>query len=465
MLASEKICLWDNNLPLRTLESILSVYIMIKRFLATALCCLMAGGVWAYDFSLTVASGQVLYFNVLEGGVEVTYPNVTTVPSNGWVGFTQPTGVLTVPATVSYNDTLYAVTSIGSHAFYGCLGLTQVVVESGVTSLGLRAFGGCSALTTVLIPASVTNVGSQALGDCSSLADVWCYASVPPTTASGAFFNTNLTNCTLHVPTASVSTYSTTAPWSGFGTIEGTGATVSLVVTSNEPSRGSVSGGGSYDVGSSVTVSALPVSGYAFICWNDGVTENPRTLTLTEDLSLVAMFFPLLHDTIELRDTIELHDTVTLYDTVALMRYRLQVFSAQGALGVGVGTTEVPAGTAVEICALPLQGGRFTGWSDGSTDNPRRVTVTGDVSFTAFFEQLSILSPETIQPNVQVEGREIVVRDANGKKIEIYDVEGRLVAAETRQAEMQQTASLRVPAAGIYVVRVGETGAVKVIVE
>ena len=39
--------------------------------------CAVAAMAWAQDFSLNVGSGQTLYFNIIAGGVEVTYPNHT----------------------------------------------------------------------------------------------------------------------------------------------------------------------------------------------------------------------------------------------------------------------------------------------------------------------------------------------------------------------------------------------------
>jgi hypothetical protein len=41
------------------------------------------------------------------------------------------------------------VTSIEDYAFYGCVGLTSVVISNGVTSIGDGAFYGCVGLTSV----------------------------------------------------------------------------------------------------------------------------------------------------------------------------------------------------------------------------------------------------------------------------------------------------------------------------
>ena len=63
-----------------------------------------------------------------------------------------------------------------------------------------------------------------------------------------------------------------------------------LTVRSANESQGSVSGGGTFDDGSTQTVQATPKTGFAFDKWSDGSTQNPRTVKLTSDLTLTASF-------------------------------------------------------------------------------------------------------------------------------------------------------------------------------
>ena len=63
-----------------------------------------------------------------------------------------------------------------------------------------------------------------------------------------------------------------------------------LTVRSVNESQGSVSGGGTFDEGSTQTVRATPKTGFAFDKWSDGSTQNPRTVKLTSDLTLTASF-------------------------------------------------------------------------------------------------------------------------------------------------------------------------------
>lgn len=54
--------------------------------------------------------------------------------------------------------------------------------------------------------------------------------------------------------------------------------------------------------------------------------------------------------------------------------------------GTTGGDTKASLGTEVTIYAEPYYGYKFVKWSDGNTDNPRTVTVTGSAHYTAVFE-------------------------------------------------------------------------------
>ena len=48
-----------------------------------------------------------------------------------------------VPASVTYNDVSFTVTSLGDKCFHLCRSLTSVTIPSSVTSLGKYCFYGC----------------------------------------------------------------------------------------------------------------------------------------------------------------------------------------------------------------------------------------------------------------------------------------------------------------------------------
>lgn len=61
-------------------------------------------------------------------------------------------------------------------------------------------------------------------------------------------------------------------------------------VYSSNSDLGTVAGSGAYSHGSNVTVVAIPFEGNTFEGWNNGVTDNPYTFTLTNDTVLLALF-------------------------------------------------------------------------------------------------------------------------------------------------------------------------------
>lgn len=121
---------------------------------------------------------------------------------------------------------------------------------------------------------------------------------------------------------------------------------------------GSVTGSGTYDYGTQVTLTATPSTGYRFVRWSDGNTNQTRTVTVTSDVTYTAVFEKLKH-------------TVNLS-------------AGEGGSVTGGGTYDY--GTSVTIKAVPNTGYHFVRWSDGNISQTRTLTVTANVSLTAYFE-------------------------------------------------------------------------------
>ena len=82
-------------------------------------------------------------------------------------------------AYVLYGESHYTSNDkLGNYAFYGCSGLTSMIIPSGVTSIGYRAFKGCSVLTSMIIPSGVTAIGKEAFYGCSGLTSLTIPSSV-----------------------------------------------------------------------------------------------------------------------------------------------------------------------------------------------------------------------------------------------------------------------------------------------
>ena len=176
-----------------------------------------------------------------------------------------------------------SVTCIGNDAFERCTGLTSVTIPEGVTSIGNDAFYWCDGLTSITIPNSVTSIGNYAFSSCNKLTSVTNLSPTPQTISSNVFSKYG----TLYVPKASRSLYEAADNWKNF-TIENYKVTIS--VQSNDETKGSVSGGGTVDYGTDVTLTATPAEDCEFVRWSDGSTENPYTFTATADVTLTATF-------------------------------------------------------------------------------------------------------------------------------------------------------------------------------
>ena len=111
-----------------------------------------------------------VHANADENGVliEGVYYNLVTTSKTATVtnGGTAYTGAVTIPATVTWEDITYDVTSISMEAFKGCGGLTSVSIPGSVAKIGDQAFYNCTGLTSVTIPDGVTSIGNEAFRNC-----------------------------------------------------------------------------------------------------------------------------------------------------------------------------------------------------------------------------------------------------------------------------------------------------------
>ena len=63
-----------------------------------------------------------------------------------------------------------------------------------------------------------------------------------------------------------------------------------VIAKPDATTHGAVSGTGLYTTGETTTLTATPASGYKFVKWSDDNVDNPRTLTVTSDVTLTAIF-------------------------------------------------------------------------------------------------------------------------------------------------------------------------------
>ena len=105
------------------------------------------------------------------------------------------------------------ITKIGDYAFQHCSGLTSLNLPAGITRIDDYAFSGCSGLTSLNLPAGITSIGDEAFQNCSGLTSIYVYAEKVPKIGSNVFGEVDAKKCTLYVPMGTYDDY-----WlSGFG--------------------------------------------------------------------------------------------------------------------------------------------------------------------------------------------------------------------------------------------------------
>ena len=190
---------------------------------------------------------------------------------------------------------------------------------------------------------------------------------------------------------------------------------------------------GEVEHGEEIVLKATADAGYHFAGWSDGNSDAERTISVTKDMNLTANF--------------------------EIDTYTLSVKATNGTIE-GNGTFAV--GTEVTLTAKPADGYRFVKWSDGNTDNPRKVTITAelfntiDESFTAVFEAgevTAIAEEEAVaeEVNIYAYGNTIVVENATSA-IDVYSAMGQLVSRTIANGERNV---ITVNGTGIYIVRTG----------
>ena len=146
---------------------------------------------------------------------------------------------------------------------------------------------------------------------------------------------------------------------------------VNVTVTASNDSYGTVSGGGEYSPGTSVTVTATPATDCVFVNWTKNGTEVSTsasyTFTAQEDVELVANFRQ-------------------------LDNYTVTVVSSNGEYGTVSGGGTVKEGNSVTVVATPSADCYFVNWTkDGvqvSTSATYTFTPEGNVTLTANFEHV-----------------------------------------------------------------------------
>ena len=160
---------------------------------------------FAGNYSLTsvtipdsVTSISISSFQYCYSLTSVIFPDSVTSISTSSFEYNNSLASVTIPD---------SVTRIDSYLFQNCPSLMSVTIPDSVTSIGNYAFQSCPSLTSVTIPDSVTSIGTNSIRYCYGLGLIRFMSSTPPTVSGSTTFSGLPTDCVIHVPAGSRSTY------------------------------------------------------------------------------------------------------------------------------------------------------------------------------------------------------------------------------------------------------------------
>ena len=178
------------------------------------------------------------------------------------------------------------VTSIGNYAFRYCIDMATVRIPNSVTRIEHEAFGACRRLKTVTLGSSLEVISDYAFLRCDSVTSVYSNSLTPPRMGRFNFKN----DAIIYVPCGAEDSYVSSNDWSRFTDIQGSRAYM-LNLESANPQKGYAIITQSPDCTDGIAIiEAIPNSGCYFVQWNDGNTDNPRTIVVTEDITYTATF-------------------------------------------------------------------------------------------------------------------------------------------------------------------------------
>ena len=144
-------------------------------------------------------------------------------------------------------------------------------------------------------------------------------------------------------------------------------------------------------------------------------------------------------------------EDATYTATFAANEYEIQITLNDETFGSVTIDGSLTFGSEVILTAIAQEGYHFVQWSDGNTEQVRRIIVTGNVNLTAIFEADHATDAEVTHRSewtVYVVGRSLYVKADDGGEYEVYCSNGSLVY--TGNAERTD-----LPQAGVYIVRKG----------
>lgn len=255
---------------------------------------------------------------------------------------------------------------IYDRAFYSCSGLRQIDMGFGLKHIGQQAFATCNSLTDVIIGDSVEYIGSGAFAECIFLSSVTMPSSIINIENEPFWHSSRLHS--IYVPCGEMERFKQMLPYDSTK-VKYKPTPFTITVKCEEEFNGQYYlGGGIVEYPDNITtcdslvqILAIPMPDCYFKQWSDGVTDNPRSIELTQDTTLIAEF--------------------------SIITYTLSLFCNENH-GSVAGSGIYIMGNSALISATPNEGYEFDHWSDDNTENPREIIVDADIELTAYFRSL-----------------------------------------------------------------------------
>jgi sugar lactone lactonase YvrE len=237
----------------------------------------------------------------------------------------------------------------------------SIVLPAG----GATCIANFAALGTVAVFASPTNAGSLTGGGTFVVGSGAALAAA----ASNGWVFLNWNGSVTNNPWLIIVTNGATVCTANF-------ARVSVVTVVASPTNGgTVIGGGTYLVGSNAVLAAMPANNWGFGGWDDGSTSLVRAITVPASNSTYTATF------------------------LAPASITAGVTPPAGGSVTGGGTYS--PGTNITLLAIPNSGWGFLNWTDGTSNNPRIVTVpAGGAGYTARFASVAGLGTALDAPQL-----------------------------------------------------------------
>lgn len=306
--------------------------------------------------------------------------------------------------------------SIGSVAFNDCQKLVSISVpklKNIDCTAGYGTFKNCFLLDTISLP-SIEKIGPEAFSTCFSLKTVDCSVAMNLNNVDATAFQVTNSGLTIKVSGADkVSLFPPVTERQYQVIYSSTEKYIGL--NANPAEGGTVSGAGSYALGSTAIIKAVTNSGYKFINWTEGSlevsTSSEYTFTVSDNRQLTANFQKIEYYTFHI---IQAENGI-----IQVFNENKEVFSGDN----------IEKGTKLKIKAVPADGYLLD-----------YVEIDDKMNISASYKQNSTASPVikaesriSVYPNPsstlvivtiadELRAKELVVVDASGKIVNIQPI-------------------------------------------